>query len=188
MAKKPTPAPAAPAVNVGGIELAKRISTKLIMGGMPVVARYESEGENKAPDAALVGTVIPQRRTELYTVAGIARDFRTGTTDKGDWFSVIGDFMASRTSDGKKFRAGQCFLPDVAGDILIQPVMAAKEAKETIQFGFRVGITSDPTAATGYVYWAEPLLETAPNDPLELLAQQVGMSSAKQISDQSEGA
>lgn len=159
------------------VTLAKRISTRSLVGVVNV-DRYPDDHE----PAEQRGAVIPGRSRDLYSVVGIARKIRTGETDKGPWKSFIGDFMAILPS-GDRTRAGQLFLPDVAGDLVENEMAQMPPGASGIQLGFTVGIKSDATAATGYVYTAEPLIEAAPSDPLMLLANQVAKGETIQRQD-----
>lgn len=189
-APKPEAAASAVPPPSGKTTLAKRISTASLIGKVNV-DRYESDGANKAPVDDLIGSVIPGRSRDLYSIVGVTNKMRTGETDKGPWTSFLGSFMAI-LPNGDRVRASQLFLPDVAGDLVIAQMTERDDDKASIQLGFTIGIKSDPTAATGYVYTAQPLIETAPNDPLALLANQA-LSGAmipnggnKAISDHSE--
>lgn len=110
----------------------------------------------------------------LADVIGIARGTKSGTSNYGDWSSLIGEFIARPLIGdkvGNNYRTGQLFLPDV-----VLTMISSMIGNNTgVEFAFKIGITAVPTdgarpSNTGYEYTADFLMEPAENDPLETLA------------------
>lgn len=100
----------------------------------------------------------------LIQVVGQANAFATGTTDKGEWTKLIGAFQAVNLESGEAFRAGTCFLPNVALDLVMGQLKMAET--KSVSFGFRIGVQRDEASATNYVYVCEPITEVMEHDPL----------------------
>lgn len=147
-------------------QLVKKISAKTILG--------------KRPTAPAEGS------TEwLYEVIGIANGRKDGESDNGPWTALLGMFEARRMTDGARFRSGALFVPDVALDLVLGAMQQEGDAVETkdakgrstrrarsadsVEIGFRVGITYDADTPTQYVYVAEPLFAVSDADPLAAL-------------------
>src|SRR5262249_3822242 len=75
----------------------------------------------------------------LYEVAGIVNGRRDGESDNGPWTALLGSFMAKRLSDGARFRSGQCFLPNVANNVVLGELT---DDVTGLQMAFRIGVTA----------------------------------------------
>lgn len=98
----------------------------------------------------------------LYDVYGICNNFRTGSTDKGNWLQFKGQFEA-QTPDGEVFLSGAVFLPQPFEDMLFSQLEGAKLADPngSVQFACRVCLVppvKGKVSATGYEYRCMPLL------------------------------
>ncbi|MEG9862950.1 MAG: hypothetical protein V6Z82_06960 [Flavobacteriales bacterium] len=111
----------------------------------------------------------------IMRVMGIATGQQSGTSDFGDWIAFKGKFRAINIITGEEFHSAKCLLPEVASDL----VVAAMAENESVEFAFDIKIQLDETAATGYVYLAQPLVEAQQDDPLERLASSVTMALPK---------
>lgn len=112
----------------------------------------------------------------LYDVYGVIAKTKSGTTDKGEWISFVGDVEAV-TPDGEIFRAPRVFLAQPMEDMLFSALMQAKEADEgaTIQFAARVSIvkpTPGKPSMTGYEYRVTPLVQAEDSNPMKALRDQ----------------
>ena len=104
-------------------------------------------------------------------VMGVATGIKTGESDKGPWTALLGSFQAINMETGDTYRSGVCFLPNIMLN-LVTPRLLEKESK-AVEFAFNIGVKADEKSATGYVYIAEPIFETAENDPLEMLTKKL---------------
>ncbi len=154
--------------------IVKKLSVKQLLG--------------HAPDAPERGSTAP---IWLADVIGRAVSIKQGESNFGPWVALMGEFIARQIPTGEKgetvehFKSGQVFVPDLVLN-LIEPAMLATGG--AVEFGFRLGIKRDDTAATKYVYVAESLIEPAESDPLTSLALQVfgdTMKPENQIEDKS---
>lgn len=119
-------------------------------------------GKIKIPDD---GEVI------LAQIMGVATGIKTGESDKGPWTALLGSFQGINMETGSIYRSGVCFLPNIVMNLLL-PKLLEKDSK-AIEFAFNIGIKSDDKSATKYVYIAEPIFDTAENDPLEMLTKKL---------------
>lgn len=161
---QPEPAPVADAV-----ELIRKISPKTVCGRVAIPLKPDG---TPYVDEDGVPTKFPQ--TQLYIAIGRAHGTRTGTGDNGSYCAFLGSFEATRTKDGKKFQAGQCFVPKAVEDLLAASLYAAQETdpKATVEFAIEVGIkypTTGRASATGYEFYVNNLVKPSGADPLEAL-------------------
>lgn len=126
-----------------------------------------------APDLRTIHKGLGEGESiNIVEVAGVARGLKHGSSVHGDWTALMGSFVGQAiTGDnaGKRFRTGQLFLPDVAMNLLVAAVDNMDKGDTGVEFSFRIGITDDKTAATGYIYTCEFLREPEVNDPVDLL-------------------
>lgn len=135
--------------------LIKKVSIKSVFGDIKKsVERIPGDETNpvKTPIMRMVGTVI---------------GFKTGTSDYGDWIGFKGDFVAVNLQDGKAFRGGQAFLPEVASNLVQAAIMDTDDdISITVAFDIFVQRADNPT---GFEYTAKPLMPVAESDPMMLL-------------------
>ncbi len=139
------------------LALIKKLSAKIIMGETAINQRLIIESGRKELD--------------LFRVAGIAVDSKTGESNFGQWVALIGKFQSLNLLTGEVMRAAKLFLPDVALE-MIQGEMAAQGPEgRGIGFAFIIGVKLDEAAnsAKGYVYYAKPVMAPAVDDPMEKL-------------------
>lgn len=134
-------------------KIVKKLSPKVLLGG----------SRPKIPNAGETNWIA--------SVVGVATGVKQGESNFGPWMALMGSFVAEAKSTEKegelvRFRTGQLFMPDVVNNLIIG---ALNGAKDGVQFGFKIGVIKDDSAATGYTYVAESLIAPAANDPLEKL-------------------
>jgi hypothetical protein len=134
------------------IPIVKKLSIKTILGRKP-----------KAPAEGKIDW--------LCQIIGVATGVKTGNSNFGDWTALMGSFQGLNMETGDISRSGQCFLPDVALN-LITAALLNKDARG-IEFAFNIGVKEDSKSTTGYVYVCEPVLEASENDPLEMLTKKL---------------
>lgn len=153
--------------------IVKKLSMRHLVGDVKKLIPVK-EIEEKRGDKTIVKEVPAIGETVwIANVVGIAKGLKGGTSNYGDWTSLIGDFVAEASvgdMKGKRFRTGQLFLPDV----VLHMIIGAMGNNTGVEFSFRIGITAVPTdgerpSATGYEYTADFLVEPGENDPLENL-------------------
>jgi hypothetical protein len=127
--------------------LTKKISTAKIYGKINV---------RKLPED---GSVL-----NLYTVIGVAIGTKSGTSDFGDWTSLVGQFEATNMETGERLSSANCFLPDVAQGLV--EAQLAQEGTQQVQFAFVIGAKADEGSPVGYSYTAQPVLAPDAKDPL----------------------
>lgn len=134
-----------------------KISIKNVTGGII--------GDKDRMMKLLQGTKL-----DLMDVFGITKSFLVVEGKEGFEPSIKlkGEFKAVNLETGEVFRAGVCYLPKMASE-LIAGVLKGEGVSGDVQFGFRVSARYDESSATQYVYDVESLMEVAENDPLELL-------------------
>ena len=125
------------------VTMLRKMSAKTIIGNV------RKETPEKDGDTA-----------KLFTVLGTTARMQSGESANGDWTAFIGEFEATRASDGEVFRSNKLFLPTVITEQLAATLdrVQGDDGKAVVSFAYEVGIQADESAATGYVYVAKPLL------------------------------
>jgi hypothetical protein len=151
---KKTAAPEAP--KPPKAELLKKITTKLVMGDR-ISAADVKDGE-----------------IHLYGVIGICTGSKVGESQYGAWMGFTGQFEATRYKDGARFVAPIAFIPEPASSMMAAALdRAAKNNQEpSLQFAFIIGAKKS-TAAIGFEYTVEPVLQASQNDALQALRDQI---------------
>lgn len=110
----------------------------------------------------------------LLRVYGIARRFKIGQTDKGEFIKFIGQFASTNLRTKQEFQASQCILPLFVGEQIHAAMQGASgEEMNESQWAFEIGAHFNPTAVTKYVYDIRPLKQPGQSDALQLLRQSV---------------
>lgn len=118
---------------------------------------------------------------DLFTVFGIANGTKTGNTQYGDWEALTGVFEAVRTSDGRRFQSGVCFMPGAAGQMLVGGLKAAQSADKdaSVRFAIVVGIKRSEVPI-GYEFTSRQVVKLEQADPLaDLRAKALGYEGKK---------
>jgi hypothetical protein len=112
--------------------------------------------------------LIPEKKTEsdLYQIAGIATDTKTGESNYGGWTAFLGEFRAVNCFTGEVFTSAKAFLPDVLGEMLMGKLAGQGENGRGIAFAFVVGIRRDEKSTVGYTYYAKPVQAPKADDPM----------------------
>jgi len=150
----PDSAPAA--IKPPKAELLKKITTKLVMGDRVTVVDVKD------------GPI------HLYGVIGICTGSKVGESQYGAWIGFTGQFEATRYKDGARFVAPIAFIPEPASSMMAGALdRAAKNNQEpSLQFAFIIGAKKS-TAAIGFEYTVEPVLQASQNDALQALRDQI---------------
>jgi hypothetical protein len=137
-------------------ELLKKITTKLVWGDKVNV------------------TDVKEGSVQLYSIIGVCTGFKVGESPYGGWVGFTGQFEATRIKDQKKFIAPVAFIPEPASSMMLASVNRALANKEdpNIQFAFIIGAKKS-TAAIGFEYTVEPVMEAAQNDVMADLRKRV---------------
>lgn len=170
---------------MSNVKIAKKLSMKALAGGRPAIpaagqvnwiakiagiASGVKYGEsNYGPWVALLGNFIAECQQDAID-AKTGEVLRTQKIDSKTKKPVIvdGQPVMETVKNDVRYRTGTMFLPDVALGLILPALESAGKGAQ-IQFAFRIGVERDDTAATGYIYTAESLIEPEENDPLELL-------------------
>jgi len=146
----------APKTNLNGVKkMTEKTTTRLL--------------KKMTPKTVLGETVkVPEKRTKMYTIYGVANGFKKGETAFGPWTMLTGNFEAVK--DGVRYISGVCSLPQPMHDMM---VAAVKNSDSDVSFACDVIIDKTDKPGIGYEYFAEPLIEQTENDPLAALRDQV---------------
>ena len=108
----------------------------------------------------------------LATLIGIARDYKLGTSEYGEFAKFNGDFEAVRTSDGEVFRSARLILPPIFADSLRERLDADNGeggSKSGVQFAVEIGVVGSDVAI-GYEWTLAPIGKVSGSaDPLAAL-------------------
>lgn len=103
----------------------------------------------------------------LCILMGYAKSTEKKMTSFGESTAFHGDFKGVSIETGEEFRAGTCYLPDVAASLLEN---ALEDNDGVVEFGFQIsvmGVKGRTDAETGkYEYRCKPLMKAAENDPM----------------------
>ena len=102
---------------------------------------------------------------DLIKVYGQVIDAEVKSTDKGDYLLFSGAIKAEALTGalaGRTFASGKLILPNVAADFLYGAVARAQGG--SVEFAFKLYAELDESAATGYVYRVEPLIDGMGNE------------------------
>lgn len=130
-------------------KIINKISTKTIFGTVnaAVVAKHGKDG-----------------RLHTMRVMGMANALRSGETDKGEFTALLGRFRAIHPTTGEVFESGQCFLPNVALNL----IRGAVSQGNTVEFAYDIIAELDESANMGFAYRIENLVQEE-KDPFERL-------------------
>lgn len=141
----------------GGIRPLKKLTVRDILGASPDIKAIIKN------DEANPGSVF--WLCEIIGIATAARPGSVAGTDQ-NYVRFLGSFQGTNLLTGQIFRSGAAILPAAIPDMLY----GALQLGDAVQFGFRIGVMYDESAATKYVYVTESLTRAPANDPLALLA------------------
>lgn len=112
-------------------------------------------------------------QVSLLKIAGIVTSAKPGSTDKGEYLKLIGQFTAINQVTGETFTAAQCILPD----FVTAPLGSALQSGNSeVQFAVEVIAKHAPTSVTGYQFGVKPLIEAKPSDAMQALLGTAGIS------------
>lgn len=176
-----------------GIELLNKIVAKNIVKRSQLNYRKEPRKDaagNVIKDAegnALEVIVDPEPRL-LYRIFGTASEIRHGDSSFGPWTSFKGNFEAHRFSDGKRFRAPECFLNGAAEGLLEDALVALHKTDPagTLSFCFDIGVKpSNKWESEGkgnsYEYTVTSIIESTQHDPLKELRERAMKNMPKRL-------
>jgi hypothetical protein len=138
------------------MKIIKKLTTATVHGKPDIKAIVAHD--NATPGATLW----------LWSVIGIASDYKPGSTDMGSFVKFVGAFEGSNLQTGEVFRSGACILPGALPDMIFG-ALKGMAGNGNVQFGFKIGVHFDDTAAAKYVFDIESLADVAENDPVKLL-------------------
>lgn len=111
-------------------------------------------------------------KTEVVaTLIGIARGYKPGSSEYGDFLKFSGDFEATRAEDGEVFRSGRAIFPAIFADQL-QAAVDADAEKTGVQFAVELGVKGSD-ASVGYEWTIKPIGKVSGSaDPLAALREE----------------
>lgn len=160
-------------------KILKKISIKHVVGNVKGFLKDKKDEKGNV----LVHALEEGQEKAICQVFGVATGYKTGESDNGPWTALLGSFKAINAETGDIFRAGQCFLPDVAMDLVLPEL--EKDDVDSVDFAFVINIVADESSSVGYFYTASPLLTPSGSDPLAALEARM-TKSAPEIEHKSE--
>lgn len=103
----------------------------------------------------------------LFSVIGVVDGVKPGSTDKGDYLRLIGQFEATNLDTGQIYSSGACILPNFIGDGIGAALL--RPNAQSVQFAIVLGAKTDEKSVTGYVYTGDSLLPPSEHSPLVAL-------------------
>lgn len=118
-------------------------------------------------DAVQEAVIKAKKEIQLCTVMGVVNGVKPGSTDKGDFAKLVGDFKAVNLETGEAFTSQACILPNFIGDGVAAAIM--RPNAESVQFALTIGAKPDEKSVTGYVFTAQSLIPPSESSPLAML-------------------
>lgn len=135
----------------------------------------------KLSTKSIMGKITPPTETfEAYQIFGTVNKVRTDEGTYGTFNELQGSFAAVNVTTGEEFRAGKCFLPEVAENIILP---AVQEEKGPVEFAFVISLKPNDAAAVGYEFTCAPMFQTQAADPMHQLKQRAQASYAQLLSE-----
>lgn len=108
---------------------------------------------------------------DLYLLMGRAKEYKTGTTQYGDYREYFGPMEAKRICDGKVYQAGRVIFPPPTDAVVENQFDAAKSEDKNAEVGFAFIIGVEEHTHAGekkFRYTCKPISlgDTVQNDPL----------------------
>lgn len=166
----------------------KKITVKEVMKGKPkkedITVAVMNEDGSQAKNAAgeiVTRTVSVAIATDVCVVYGRARDFRSGSTQFGEFIEYIGNFEARRINDGEVFQSTRIIFPPIAADLADEAYTRIKRDDENadVEMAFVIGVEPDARGSDGYKWSCKPIATAASlSDPLAEMRSSLGMNFA----------
>ena len=148
------------------MEILSKITTKSVCGSVDFKKLLKWEEQN------------PGKEMHMYVVFGIVQGMKTDRSDLGEYVKFSGRFKAINALTGAIFVSGAMLLPKIAESL----IAGAMQEGSSLEFGLRLSVRYDETAATKYVYTVHSLLATKENDPLAEIEARVHIEAPKALS------
>mgnify|MGYP003395285132 CR=1 FL=1 len=110
----------------------------------------------------------PTEKTYVMQVYGVANSSEKGISTIGEYTKLVGRFRATNLTTGEMFEAGECYLPNIALNL----VLGALDGTKGVEFAFNIGIYPAENPY-GYEYCCDPLMDAAENDPLAIMSKKL---------------
>lgn len=173
------------------INALKKITIKDVMKGKPKkeeiqVAVLNDDGSPAVgkDGNAITRTVSVAVAQDVCVVYGRARDYRSGSTQFGDFIEYIGNFEARRIGDGEVFQSTRIIFPPIAADLADETFTRIKREDENadVEMAFIVGVEPDARGSDGYK-WSCKLITTGASltDPLAEMRSALGLNFAEAL-------
>lgn len=111
---------------------------------------------------------------DLLKVVGRTTTAAKGTTDKGTFIKLGGEFTAINAITGEVFTSGACILPT----FIAEQLAAALDKSPQVEFGLLIGAKRSDDAVTGYEFTVRPLIEVKPTESMQALLAAAGVDLA----------
>lgn len=120
--------------------------------------------------------------TDLMSVIGIARRFRTGSTEMGEFLKFVGRFEATNMITGEVSASANLIVPEVMQDLISSQM---GDVGNEVQFAAVMGVKPHDSQI-GYEWFARPIIEPE-TDALAALRNQT-TEALTQLEDKSAAA
>lgn len=140
------------------MKVIKKITAKEVCGDVKKLVNLNMK-DGELPE----GLAIP-----LMRVVGKCDRTQIKTTDIGESLLLLGNFEGINIATGEVFRSGRCYLPEVAADMIAG--MLLDDSVSAVEFGFDIGVITDPSSIVGYTWEVTPLVEPQDDDALSRLS------------------
>lgn len=99
---------------------------------------------------------------ELLRIAGSVLNAQSGSTDKGSYTKLLGEFVGIDTTTGEVYQSDACIMPEFIGEQVGAAVLGANGSR--VEFGFVIGAQAMANSVTGYKFTVKSLVELHRND------------------------
>lgn len=111
---------------------------------------------------------------DLLKVVGRTTTAAKGTTDKGTFIKLGGEFTGINCVSGEVFTSGAAILPT----FIAEQLAAALDKSAQVEFGLLIGAKRSDDAVTGYEFTVRPLIEVKPTESMQALLAAAGVDLA----------
>lgn len=107
-------------------------------------------------------------------IVGRTTSAREGTTDKGTYIKLGGDFTAINMLTGAVYQSGAAIIPT----FIAEQLAAQLEQTPAVEFGIEIGVRRMKESVTGYQFTVSPLIEAKPTQGMLTLLDAAGIDLA----------
>lgn len=131
---------------MSAIKKLKRISVKELLG-----FKRGDDG------AAEIKKLLANGVEKIFRIKGSVTATTSKTTQYGESYALLGDFIAQNLLTGEIFESSKAYLPKSFTDDIVGAFKSRGDASSGVEFTAEVAIMTDTASGTGYSYDVTPI-------------------------------